>query len=107
MAKYLLKVRYTGEVLAGVMKDGGSARRAVAEDLAKSLGGSLETFHFAFGDVDAYCICDLPDNQAAAALAMTVSSSGRVSITTVPLLTVDEVDAIAADRRVEYAPPGA
>src|SRR5947209_2272020 len=83
MAKYLLKVRYTGEGLAGVMKDGGTARRAVAEDLAKNLGGSLETFHFAFGDVDAYCIADLPDNKAAATLAMTVSATGRVSITTV------------------------
>jgi len=106
MAKYLLQVRYSGEGLAGVMKEGGSARRAVAEDLAKNLGGSLETFHFAFGDVDAYCICDLPDNKAAATLAMTVSSSGRVSITTVPLLTIDEVDAIAAAERLAYTAPG-
>ena len=106
MAKYLLKVSYTGEGLAGVMSEGGSARRAVAEDLAKRLGGSLETFHFAFGDVDAYCIVDLPDNKAAAALAMTVSSSGRVAITTVPLLTVDEVDDIAARGQLEYSAPG-
>lgn len=106
MPKYLLKVRYSGEGLAGVMKDGGTARRAVAEDLAKNLGGSLETFHFAFGDVDAYCIADLPDNKAAATLAMTVSSSGRVSITTVPLLTVDEVDAIAAGAQPSYTAPG-
>lgn len=106
MPKYLLKVRYTGEGLAGVMKEGGTARRAVAADLAKNLGGSLETFHFAFGEVDAYCICDLPDNKAAATLAMTVSSSGRVSIETVPLITVDEVDAIGAADRLEYTAPG-
>jgi uncharacterized protein with GYD domain len=106
MSKYLLKVRYTSDGLAAVMKDGGSARRSIAEDLAKNLGGSLESFHFAFGDVDAYCICDLPDNKAAATLAMTVSSSGRVSITTVPLLTVDEVDAIAAGDKPSYAAPG-
>ena len=62
MPKYLLKVQYTGEGLAGVMEEGGSARRAIAEQLAKSVGGSVETFHFAFGDVDAYLICDLPDN---------------------------------------------
>ena len=106
MPKYLFKVRYTSEGLDGVMQAGGSARRTVADDLAKSLGGSIESFHFAFGDDDAYVIGDLPDNKSAAALAMTVSSSGRVSITTVPLITVDEVDAIAAGRTLEYTPPG-
>lgn len=106
MPKYLLKVQYTGEGLAGVMEEGGSARRAIAEQLAKSVGGSVETFHFAFGDVDAYLICDLPDNKAAAKIAMTVSGSGRVAITTVPLLTIDEVDEIAAGAHVEYVAPG-
>jgi uncharacterized protein with GYD domain len=106
MAKYLLKVRYSADGIGGVIKDGGSARRAAAEELAKSVGGSIESFHFAFGDHDAYAICDLPDNKAAATVAMTVSSSGRVSITTVPLLTVDEMDAIAAGNKLSYTPPG-
>jgi uncharacterized protein with GYD domain len=106
MPKYLFKARYSGDGLEGVMSAGGSARRAVADDLAKDLGGVVESFHFAFGEDDAYVICDLPDNKAAATLAMTVSSSGRVSITTVPLITVDEVDAIASGRKPEYTPPG-
>lgn len=106
MPKYMFQVRYTGEGLAGVLQDGGSARRAVAEALAKDLGGSLEAFYFAFGDTDAYVIGDLPDNRAAAKLALTVSSSGRVQLTTVPLLTVDEVDALTEGRRLEYSPPG-
>lgn len=106
MAKFLLKVRYTGEGLEGVMRDGGSARRAAADALAKEIGGAVESFHFAFGDDDAFVICDLPDNKAAARLAMTVSASGRVAITTVPLITVDEVDEIAAQRRLAYTPPG-
>jgi uncharacterized protein with GYD domain len=78
----------------------------VASDLAKNLGGEVESFHFAFGEDDAYVICDLPDNKAAATLAMTVSSSGRVAVSTTPLITVDEVDAIASGSRLEYAPPG-
>jgi uncharacterized protein with GYD domain len=106
MPKYLLKVRYTGEGLAGVMKDGGSARRAAADALAKQVGGSIEAFHFAFGDEDAFVICDLPDNRAAASLAMTVSATGRVEITTVPLITVEEVDDIAAGKQLAYTPPG-
>jgi uncharacterized protein with GYD domain len=106
MAKYLLKVRYTSEGIGGVMSAGGSARRAAADSVASAVGGSVESFYFAFGEVDAYVVCDLPDNAAAARLAMTVSASGRVSITTVPLLTVDDVDAIAASGKPDYTPPG-
>jgi uncharacterized protein with GYD domain len=106
MAKYLLKVRYSPDGIGGVMKDGGSARRTAADDIAKSVGGSVESFYYAFGDDDAYAICDLPDNKAAATVAMTVTSSGRVSISTVPLLTVDEMDAIAAGTKLSYRPPG-
>ncbi len=107
MPKYLLKVRYRPEGLQGVLRDGGAARHSAAQELAKSVGGSLESFHFAFGDDDAYLICDLPDNQAAASVAMTVSASGRVAVSTVPLLTVAELDAVAAAKKPEYAPPGA
>jgi uncharacterized protein with GYD domain len=106
VAKYLLKIRYSAEGIGGVMKDGGSARRAAADDLAKSVGGSVEAFYYAFGDEDAYAICDLPDNKAAATVAMTVSATGRIAISTVPLLTVDEMDAIAAGNKLSYKPPG-
>lgn len=105
MPKYLLKVRYSAEGLQGVLKDGGSARRDAAETGVKSLGGSIESMYFAFGDVDAYVICDMPDNKSAAALATTVSSSGKVSITTVPLLSIDEIDSVAAGPRADYTPP--
>jgi uncharacterized protein with GYD domain len=106
MPKYLLKARYTVEGLSGVMRDGGSARRAAANDLAKQVGGSVEAFYFAFGEEDAIVICDLPDNAAAARLALTVSSSGRVAVTTVPLLTVEEIDEISASEKLNYVAPG-
>lgn len=106
MAKYLLKIRYSAEGIGGVMKDGGSPRRAAADELAKAVGGSVESFYYAFGDHDAYAICDMPDNKAAATVAMTVSATGKISISTVPLLTVDEMDAIAAGSKLSYTPPG-
>jgi len=106
MPKYLLKVRYTGDGIQGVLRDGGSARRTAAQDLAKSVGGSIESFYFAFGEDDAYVICDLPDNRAAASIALTVSATGRLAVTTVALLTVDEIDAIAAGNKLTYTPPG-
>ena len=107
MPKYLFKAHFTAEAMAAVLAAGGSARRTAADGLARDLGGAVESYHFAFGDDDAYVICDLPDNKAAAKLAMTVSSSGRVSVTTVALVTVEEIDAIAAEPKLDYTPPGA
>ena len=69
-------------------------------------GGTLETFYFAFGDRDAYVVCDLPDNESAAAVALTVNAGGGATVRTAVLLTPDEVDA-AAKRSVDYRPPGA
>ena len=66
MPKYLFEVSYTPAGAAGLMRDGGTKRRAAAAELVESLGGSMETMYFAFGDRDAYAIIDLP-NQAAAA----------------------------------------
>lgn len=78
MPKYLFKASFTPEGVAGVRSEGGTSRREVVSDAVSALGGSLETFHFAFGAVDVYAIADLPDNEAAAGLALEISSSGRV-----------------------------
>lgn len=73
--------------------------------VAESVGGRLESFHFAVGDRDAYMIVDLPDNESAAAVALTVNAAGGAAVRTVVLLTPEEVDA-AAKRSVNYTPPG-
>ncbi len=51
-------------------------------------------------------IVDLPDNESATAVALTVNSAGAATVRTVALLTPEEVDA-AAKRSVDYRPPGA
>lgn len=78
------------------MKDGGSQRRAAAETLIQSLGGTIECMYFAFGAVDVLAIVDLPDH-AASSGAMT----GRMTV----LLTPEEIDD-AVGRGVAYTPPG-
>jgi uncharacterized protein with GYD domain len=105
MPKYLLQTSYSVEGVKGVLSKGGSARRASAKAAAESVGGSLESFYFAFGSTDVFAVVDLPDNAAAAALALTVSGSGAVSVNTTVLLTPEEIDA-AAKARVEYRAPG-
>ena len=44
--------------------------------MVKSVGGKLESFYFGFGDHDAIVIVDLPDDEAAAAVALIVNSAG-------------------------------
>lgn len=106
MPKYLFRASYTAAGAAGVLKEGGSARAKAVEALAKSVGGSVECMYWALGADDFFCICDMPDTAAAAALSLTVGASGAVKVTTAQLLTAAEVDDVVS-RRVEYRPPGA
>jgi len=105
MPKYMIKGSYTAEGVKGLTKDGGTARRAAVEAALKSLGGRLESFYFAFGEMDAFVIADVPDNATAAALSLATSTSGLVRTSTVVLLTPEEMDA-AAKKSVNYRPPG-
>jgi uncharacterized protein with GYD domain len=105
MPKYLLEVNYTLDGVKGVMAQGGSARQAAAQAAAKSVGGKLDSFYFAFGGTDVFTVADLPDNAAAAALALAVTAGGGAAVKTVVLLTPAEIDA-ATKAKVLYTPPG-
>jgi uncharacterized protein with GYD domain len=106
MPKYLIEASYTTEGVKGVQSAGGSSRRDAIAALAESAGGQLESFYFAFGERDVYTVVDLPDNESATAVALTVNASGAVKVRTTVLVTPEEVDA-AAKRSVEYRAPGA
>ena len=105
MPKYLIQANYVGEGINGLLKEGGSSRRAVAEKLAKSVGGALEAFYYAFGDTDLYFIVDLPDNTAAAALVLTINAAGAATCRTTVLMTPEEIDA-ASKKSPSYRAPG-
>ena len=105
MAKYMFTARYTAEGAKGLVRDGGTARVAAVEKACAAAGGRLESMYFAFGGIDAYVIADLPDNVAAAALALAVNQAGGAATSTVVLMTPAEVDA-AAKKSVAYRPPG-
>jgi len=105
MPKYLFEATYTTEAVEGIRKAGAASRAAAVSDMCSELGGKLDSFHFAFGDVDAFVVCDLPDDEAAAAAAFTVGASAAGRINTIKLLTIEEADA-ALRRSVSYRPPG-
>jgi uncharacterized protein with GYD domain len=105
MAKYLLEAHYTTEGAKGLAREGGSGRRAAVAKMAEALGGKLESFYFAFGEVDAYVIVDAPDSVTAAAVALAVNQSGAVAVKTVVLISPEDMDK-ASKKSVEYRPPG-
>jgi uncharacterized protein with GYD domain len=105
MPKYMIEASYSPEGVEGVKTKGGTSRRDAVAEMTESLGGRLESFHFAFGDPDAYVIVELPNNEAAAAVALSVNAAGAVKAKTAVLLTPEEVDA-AGKLSVGYRPPG-
>ena len=106
MAKFMVKASYSTEGTRGLLKEGGSSRKAVVDKMIKGLGGNVEAFYYAFGETDVFVICDLPDPVTAAALSLAINASGAVSTSTVPLLTVQEIDQ-ACKKSVGYRAPGA
>jgi len=105
MQKYLIQANYVGEGIKGLLKEGGTSRRAVVETAIKSLGGTLEAFYYAFGETDAYIIAEGPDNVSVAALMLMVGASGTVTVKTTVLLTPQEIDE-AAKKTPSYRAPG-
>ena len=105
MAKYLFEAKYTNQGTKGLLHEGGTGRRAAIETALRGLGGEIVDMYYAFGDVDVYLIAELPDNVAAAAVALAVNQAGGATTKTVVLMTLDEVDK-ACHKTVAYRPPG-
>jgi uncharacterized protein with GYD domain len=105
MAKYLIKASYTAEGAKALAKEGGSRRREAVEKMVGGLGGKMEAFYFALGDSDVYSIIDVPDAISGAAMSLAVKASGAVKLSTVMLMTAEDMDA-ACKKTVAYRAPG-
>jgi uncharacterized protein with GYD domain len=106
MPKYLAHCNYVGDGVKGLLKEGGTSRRAIVDKLVESVGGKVEAFYYAFGETDLYVIAELPDHEAMTAVALMVAASGAIAIKTTVLLTPEQVDE-AAKKTPLYQPPGA
>ena len=105
MPKYLITGDYTVEGIKGVLAEGGSGRVNAVRSLIESLGGTLESMYFAFGENTFYITADMPSNTAAAAASLVATAAGGAKVRTVVLLTPAEVDA-ATKLSPTYRPPG-
>jgi uncharacterized protein with GYD domain len=105
MPKYLIQANYIGDGIAGLLEEGGSERRKTVTALIESVGGTVESFYYAFGDTDVFVTAEVPDNVTAASLALTVNASGNVDSRITVLLTPEEIDA-ATRKSPKYRAPG-
>ena len=105
MAKYLICGSYTEQGLKGLLKEGGTKRLEATKKAVESLGGTLETYYFAYGDNDFYFIVDQPDNVNGIAGILLGNASGAVKLKTIPLITPEEIDE-AVKKTMDWRPPG-
>jgi uncharacterized protein with GYD domain len=107
MPLYLTRFSYTPATWARLIANP-EDRRAAATQYIEAVGGRLHGFWYAFGDHDAYCVWEAPDNVSMAATAVAISAGGALSsFQTTVLLTVEET--LAALRKaaaIPYRRPG-
>ena len=106
MSKYLLQASYTQAGLAGLIKEGGTSRRAALAETSEGAGGSLESLYYAFGKSDLFITADLPDDAAVTAVSLAIGAAGALDVSVTVLVTPETVDE-AISRNVPYRPPGA
>jgi len=106
MGRYLFQGSYSTDGIKGVLKEGGSARKAAIDAAVNAMGGHVEAYYFGFGDTDVYVIVDGIDNETAAALSMGIAATGAVhGVKTTVLLTPEDIDK-AAKKTLSYRAPG-
>ena len=106
MPRYLLRVSYTPQAWATMIKSPQNRREAVRPAI-EGLGGKLEALYFAFGKDDVVVIVDMPDNVSAAAVSIAVAAGGALkSQSTTVLMTAEEaLEAMRKAGAVAYRPP--
>jgi uncharacterized protein with GYD domain len=75
MTKYALFFSYTAEAWSGMIANPNDRSNAV-RTILENMGGGLDSMYYMFGDRDGFVIFDAPDSDAAAALALLVTSTG-------------------------------
>lgn len=107
MTLYLTRFSYTPATWAKLVKNP-EDRRAAAQEYVEAVGGKLHGFWYAFGEHDAYTLCEANDNVSMAAMEIAISAGGALdSLQTTVLLSVEEtLEALHLASSITYRPPG-
>jgi uncharacterized protein with GYD domain len=105
MPLFLTQVAYTQEAWQALIHNPQNRIDAIRPAIEK-LGGKVISGYFAFGDYDIVAMLELPDNVAAAAIAIAFAAGGACkSVKTTPLLTTAEgIDALKKAAGTGYKP---
>ena len=110
MARYVIFFTYSSGSWEQLIKNPEFDRTAAMRQIADSMGGTLESVNWMFGPYDGIEVLDVPDSITAAALSVTLISSGAFKhVETHELLNEQQMgQAIQACNRSRQAfrPPG-
>ena len=106
MPHYMFQVAYDEGGLQALVKSP-QDRIAMVTPAVKKAGGKVEVAYFSFGEYDVMLVAELPDNVAAAGLALAFGAGGSLkAVKTTPLLTAAEsVEAMKKASKTGYKPP--
>jgi len=76
MATYIILSSWTQKGIESI-KDGPD-RLDAAKKIFQSMGGELKEFYLVAGQYDMVSICELPDDETAAKLALSIGSKGFI-----------------------------
>ena len=96
---------YTEKAFQGFLKDPGTDRKAVVEQLTKAMGGTMHSMDIVRGSYDFVVVADMPSFDDFAAIKLVVEASGAVKNLTM-LESIDFTKATTKASKIGYKPPG-
>jgi uncharacterized protein with GYD domain len=110
MAKYVVFFTYSSDSWERLISNPGFDRAAAMRGLADALGGTLESIYWMSGTYDGFDIIDVPDSVTAAALSVTMTSTGAFKrVETHELFDEQQIGQAlekSKSSRETYRPPG-
>jgi len=94
MPTYVTLMRFTEQGVRSI-KDA-PARLDAAKKLFQSAGGEIKAFYLAMGRYDAVVVGEVPNDEAAAKLALTIGALGNVRTETMRVFTESEYRKLVA-----------
>ena len=92
MAKYIVLINWTDKGAAEAKETTNRAKKA--QEMAKSLGGTLETLYWTLGRYDIVGIADMPSDEAMALFGLKIGGLGSIRSETMRAFTADEIGSV-------------
>ncbi|MEK7407448.1 MAG: GYD domain-containing protein [Acidobacteriota bacterium] len=94
MPSYIALSQFTQQGIENVKQS--PARLDAFKQVLQAAGGRLKAFYLTMGQYDIVCVFDLPDDETAAKVALTLGSKGNIRTQTLRAFTEEEYRKIIA-----------